>query len=67
MRSGTEQATPLREAKDCGTREYDRPLREIKGIGAPVGLTFHDPLAIFTIELLQRSRLILSRTSSLFP
>jgi hypothetical protein len=33
----------------------------------PVGLTFHDPLAIFTIKLLPQSRLVLSRSSSLFP
>ncbi len=32
----------------------------------PAGLTFHGPLAIFTIKLLQ-SRLVLSRTSFLFP
>lgn len=31
------------------------------------GLTFHDPLAIFTIKLQQQSRLVLSRTSFLFP
>ena len=41
------------------------PSRHIltrEGNSAPVGLTFHDPLAIFT-----RSGLVLSRTSLLFP
>ncbi len=31
------------------------------------GLTFHNPLAIFTIKLLPQSRLVPSRISSLFP
>jgi hypothetical protein len=55
---------------------FKRGIRSWKGLArrsqldrqlTPVGLTFHDPLAIFTIKLLPQSRLVLSRTSSLFP
>ncbi len=58
-------ATPFKEGKGdwkglARRSQLDRQL-------VPVGLTFHDPLAIFTIELQQQSRLVLSRTSSLFP
>jgi hypothetical protein len=49
-----------------GSFPRDKKREEMNQDNA-AGLTFHDPLAIFTIKLLQQSRLALSRTSSLFP
>ena len=51
--------------QSCDARrkdDLDAPYIVREGNSAPAGLTFHDPLAIFT-----KSRLVLSRTSFLFP
>ena len=62
--SGTEDAV-LRCAQ--GKMIWLLPFLVREANLVPAGLTFHDPLAIFTIKLLLQCRLVLSRTSFLFP